>query len=107
MRSFREAREVWEWHYRNSLAHRLLHPLGLDLHGLHRAWVASMHATGQMWAREIPYAEWMAESARMCARDGATLMPDGAIAPAGGASAMASARGVPSVAPPRAVRSKS
>lgn len=80
METFKEARAVFGWHYYHGLAHRRPHPLGISVYDLHKAHVASLHAVGQMWAKEEPFDVWLAESARMCARDGARLMANGALA---------------------------
>lgn len=78
--SFKQARDVFNWHNFHGLPHRRPHPLGLNLYELHCAHIDNLHAVGQMWAKKDSFDEWMAESARMCVRDGMQLMPDGAMA---------------------------
>ena len=80
IKTFKQARDVWGWHYYHGLAHRRPHPLGISVYDLHCAHVNALHEVGQMWAKKEPFDEWMKESSRMCHRDGTHLMPDGAMA---------------------------
>lgn len=79
--NFRQACEVFNWHYTHGMQHRRRHPLGLNLYELTVEQDNENTKVGWNYNPAPSFDEFYAESKRYAERDGLQLNADGSLSP--------------------------